>query len=87
MKQIELYDIITLEDETEYTVIKILENQGKTYLLLAPVDEEEEPNMEEIKIVEEVIENNKIMIQEEEDEERLKELSKLFLSSIRETLE
>ena len=87
MKPIELYDIITLKDKTEYAVLKILENQGKKYLLLAPVDEEEEPDMEAIKIVEEVIENNKTMIQEEEDEERLKELSKLFLSSIRETLE
>ena len=87
MEQIELYDIITLEDEMEYAVLKILENQGKKYLLLAPVDEEEEPDMEAIKIVEEVMENNKTMIQEEEDEERLKELSKLFLSSIRETLE
>ncbi len=87
MKPIELYDIITLKDESEYTVLKILENQGKTYYLLAPVDEEEEPNMEDIKIVEVITENNKVIVKEEENQERLQELSNLFLSSLRESLE
>ena len=40
MKKIELYDIITLEDNTEYTVLKILQEENKKYCLLAPVDEE-----------------------------------------------
>ncbi len=87
MKEIELYDIITLKDNTEYAVLKILNYQGKKYYLLAPVDEEEEPNMEEIKIVEEQKENDKTMIKEVEEEDTLKELSKMFLSSLRETLE
>ncbi len=87
MKPIELYDIITLKDGSEYTVLKILENQGKTYYLLAPVDEEEEPNMEDIKIVEVLTENNKVIVKEEENQEKLEELSTLFLSSLRESLE
>lgn len=87
MKPIELYDIITLKDGSEYTILKILENQGKKYFLLAPVDSQEEPNMEEIKIVEAMIENNKIIVKEEEDQEKLQELSKLFLASLKESLE
>ena len=44
MKKIELYDIITLEDNTEYTILKMLSESNKNYCLLAPVDEDEEPN-------------------------------------------
>lgn len=87
MKEIELYDIITLADQTEYTVLKKLKNHDKEYFLLASVDEEEEPDMENIKIVEVIKEDDKIIVQEEEDEDRLKEFSKLFLNSLRETLE
>ena len=52
MKEIELYDIITLEDDTEYTVLKMIDKNEKKYCLLATVDEEEEPDMENIKIFE-----------------------------------
>ena len=86
MKTIELYDILTLEDNTEYTVLNILEQQGKKYYLLAPVDEQEEPNMELIKIVEEEKENDTITLNEEIEEEKLKELSKIFLNSLMEAL-
>lgn len=52
MSEIELYDIITLEDDTEYTVISQLEYQEKLYYLLVPIDAEENPNMNEARIVE-----------------------------------
>ena len=87
MENIELYDIITLDNNEEYSVIKILEEEGKKYYLLAWVDEEEEPDLENIKIVEKVIENGKILLEEIEDEELLKKLSKQFLQSLRETLD
>ena len=87
MKNIELYDIITLDNDEEYTVLKILNEGGKEYLLLAWVDEEEEPDMEKIKIVEKVIENDKIIMEEVEDETLLKKLSKDFLTSLRESIE
>ena len=35
MKKIELYDIITLEDNTEYTILKMLSEGNKNYCLLA----------------------------------------------------
>lgn len=86
MKEIELYDIITLGDDSEYTILKILKDSGKKYYLIAPVNEEEEPDMENIKIVEEIKENGKVMIQEETDEQHLKELSKQFLNMLKEDL-
>lgn len=86
MKKIELYDIITLEDNTEYTVLKILLEENKQYILLAPVDEDEEPDMEAIKIVELKEENTKTII-EEIDEELNKKLAKKFLNLLREGIE
>ncbi|MCI6266197.1 MAG: DUF1292 domain-containing protein [Erysipelotrichaceae bacterium] len=87
MKEIELYDIITLGDESEYTILKMLEYSGKKYYLIAPIDKEENPDMENVKIVEAIKKEEKIMIQEETDENRLKELSKLFLNLLKEDLE
>ena len=86
MKEIELYDIITLDNEEEYTVLKILNDNNKKYYLLAPVDEEEEPDMENIDIVEEQKEGSRLVIEEIEDEQLLKRLSQLFLDSLRGTL-
>ena len=87
MKEIELYDIITLDNNEEYTILKMLNDNNKKYYLLAPVDEEEEPDMESVKIVEEINENGLIRIAEIEDDALLKKLSKSFLSSLRESLE
>ena len=55
MKEIELYDIITLDNDEEYTVVKEIKEKDKTYYLLVPVDEEEEPDVENIRIVEKII--------------------------------
>ncbi len=86
MKEIELYDIITLEDDTEYTVLKMIDKNEKKYCLLASVDEEEEPDMENIKIVELIKENNETVIQDIE-EELAPTLAKEFLKSLREGIE
>ena len=85
MKKIELYDIITLEDNTEYTVLKMLLEENRQYCLLAPVDEEEDPDVEHIKIVELKEENNKTVI-EETTEETTKKMARKFLNSLREGL-
>ena len=86
MKEIELYDIITLEDDTEYTALKMINKNEKKYCLLAPVDEEEEPDMENIKIVELIKENNETVIQDIE-EELAPTLAKEFLKLLREEIE
>ena len=85
MKKIELYDIITLEDNTEYTVLKMLLEENRQYCLLAPVDEEEDPDVEHIKIVELKEENNKTKIKET-TEETTKKMARKFLDSLREGL-
>lgn len=87
MKEIEIYDILTLEDDKEYTVIKKIEENNKTYYLIAPIDESETPNLEEIKIMEEVKENSKIYLDEIEDEKILEKISRQFLSSLKEEFE
>lgn len=87
MKKIDLYDIITLKDQTEYTVLKMLEDEGFLYYLLAPVDEDEEPDMEHLKIVKVTEKEGKTLISEKIPEEKKQNLAKLFLSAFREGLD
>lgn len=87
MKKIELYDIITLKDKTEYTVLKMLNDEGNLYYLLAPIDEDEEPDMELIKIVKVTEKEEKTLISENIPEEKKQKLAKLFLASFREGLD
>ena len=85
MNKIELYDILTLNNNEEYTVLEITEKNDKRYLLLSPVDEAEEPNFEIVKIVEEVKEFDKIIVKEVVDEALIIELSEKFLKKLEET--
>ena len=85
MKKIELYDIITLEDDIEYTVLKMLTKNNKNYCLLAPVDQEEEPDMEKLKIVELISSNEETRV-EEPEEEITQKLAKDFLKLLREEI-
>ncbi len=39
----ELFDIVTLDDNKEYSIVKIEEYQNETYCLLIEVDKEENP--------------------------------------------
>lgn len=87
MKEIELYDILTLGDGSEYTVLKILEESNKKYYLLAPVNQEEEPDLENLKIVQEIIDGDKKLLQEEDDDNQLKKISAKFLATLKEELE
>ena len=83
MKKIELFEIITLEYDEEYTLIKKLKKQEKEYLLIAPVNEEENPDLENAKIVEMIEENNKVIIEDVENTELLEKLSNEFLALLR----
>ena len=87
MKELELYDIITLNNDSEYTILKMTEYLGKKYYLIAPVDKEENPDMENIKIVEEIKREGLIMIEEETKAANLEALSKIFLEQFTEDLE
>lgn len=79
MKKIELYDILSLSDDKEYTVLRIMELNDKTYYLLSEIDKEENPNLEKMKIVEN-IDNKKLV--EVNDKKLLSELTELFASAL-----
>ena len=87
MNQIELYDILTLDNDEEYTVIKILEDAGNKYYLLAWTNEDEELNLEKVKIVKEVVKDNKIIVEEIDEEKEINRLLKLFLLSLKDEIE
>lgn len=84
MKGIELYDIIKLDNNEEYTISAKLVKNNKMYLMLIGVDEEENPIPEKSKVVELVLSN--LTIKEIEDKEELKlislELSKDMLKEL-----
>ena len=82
MKKIELYDIITLDNNEEYTVIKEIIENNKTYYLLATVDEDEEPDLENIRIVEKITKGEKITIKDIESKDR-RRLSDKFIKELR----
>ena len=87
MKEIELYDIITLEDKTEYTVLKMIKELNKVYYLLAPIDEEEEPDMGNVKIVERQQVGEKVIVKELENQELQQDLAKKFLTLLSKEIE
>ena len=82
MKNIELYDIISLKNGKDYTVIRMIEENEKMYLLLAGVDENEEPDIHDIRIVEEITKNGKKMIKEIQDATLLENLKEQFSSAL-----
>lgn len=81
MKEIKLYDILTLSDDKDYTVLKIIDKNMKKYYLLSETDKEEVPNLENMKIVEKI---NDYKLSVVKDKKLLLELTKLFASSLEE---
>lgn len=84
MSQVELYDVIALKNGKDYTVLKIKEKEGKMYFLLAYIDEYEKPNLNDIRIVEEIEKSGKKFVKEIDDEKVLKDLEELFKDAISE---
>ena len=78
MKEIEVYDILTLDNDEEYIVIKKTTYSGKEYLLLSPIDKKENLDLENIKIVEKVMEDNELTVEIVEDRELIEGLSRRF---------
>ena len=78
MKEIELYDILTMNNGKEYSVLRIMELETNTYYLIAQIDKNENPIIDTIKIVE-IINDT---IKEINDQKLLDELKELFISSL-----
>ena len=84
MQEIELYDIITLSDDIEYTVLKIKDFEEKRYFLISEIDEDEEPLIDTIKIAR--YNSNDNTLEEVKDDNLLQKLGELFISTIEEDI-
>lgn len=83
MKELELYDIITLDDNSEYAILQIITYEGRKYYLIAPVDKEEKTDLQNIRIVEEKKVNDRILLEEETNEEMIQKISNMFLEQLK----
>ena len=81
MKNVELYDVITLASGQEYAVLRILEEEDHKYFLLAESNDDE-VDMGNIRIVEEIMINGEPEIADVTNQELLEELSSMFISAL-----
>lgn len=75
MNELELYDILTLSDDKEYTILRKTTFKEKDYYLLSEIDEEETPTLDKLKILEYQLPNKLLEIT---DDKLLQELGKIF---------
>ena len=80
----EKYDILTLDNGKDYTISQMVEFNGKDYLLLVEVDDDENI-LEEKLIVEKIKDNNELVVVN--DEEEYKNVSSIFTKMILQDLE
>ncbi len=78
---IELYDILTLENNKKYTVVKNLPYNDKEYYFLIEVDDEEEI-LDEQMIVKKVEIDGEIGVAPIEDEKEFKEIKEIFINML-----
>lgn len=90
MEKIELYKILTIEDENkedkDYTVANILDYKETTYLYLIEVDKEEnliETNQMIVKLVKN---NGEESVEKLTDPEEIKETARLFYELFKKTV-
>lgn len=87
MKPMELYDILTLEDDKDYTIASMVSYNDSEYLYLIEVDQEENVKEENQKIVRRVISDGEESVEIVTDKEELDEVSKLFFEIFREEID
>lgn len=80
----EKYDILTLDNGKDYTISQMVEFNGKDYLLLVEVDDDENI-LEEKLIVEKNKDTNELVVVN--DEEEYKNVSSIFTKMILQDLE
>lgn len=73
----ELYDILTLDDGKDYSLVKMEEYEGETYCMLIEVDEEENP-LENVLILKKVELNEKEFEFEDLNDEEFETISEIF---------
>ncbi len=83
MESLELFDILTLEDDKDYTVACMTNYQNAEYLYLIEVDEEENPVVNNQKIVKKVVNDGESSVEIVTEKEELDALSKIFFELFR----
>ena len=78
---IELYDILTLENNKKYTVVKYLPYNDNEYYFLLEVDDEEEI-LEDQLIVKKVEIDGEIGVAPIEDAQEFKEVKEMFINML-----
>ncbi len=78
MKPMELYDILTLENNKEYTIANMVEYKDSTYLYLIEVDENEDIIENTQTIVRRIIKDGEEAVEKVTNNEEYKEVAKLF---------
>ena len=76
MERITKDEAITLDNDKEYYVVEIVEQEDKRYLYL--VNEEET----EVIVAEEIIEGEEIIIETLDDQEKIKEIVKIVIGRL-----
>lgn len=80
MKPMELYDILTLENDKEYTIANMVEYKDSTYLYLLEVDKNEEILEGTGTIVRRIIKDGEEAVEKVNDNGEYKEVAKLFFN-------
>jgi len=83
---IELYDILTLENDKDYTVVKHLPYDDDDYYFLIEVDKDEEL-LDDQMIVKKVEIDGKIGVAPIEDPEEFKKIKELFIEMLYQNIE
>lgn len=78
---IELYDILTLENNKDYTVVRELPYNNEEYYFLVEVDKDEEL-LEEQMIVKKVVVDGEIGVAPIEDEKEFNEVKQIFIDML-----
>jgi len=87
MKPMELYDILTLEDDKDYTIAEMVSHNDSEYLYLIEVDKDENVIEENQKIVRRVIANGEESVEIVTEKEELDELTQIFFELFKELSE
>ena len=77
MKIIQVNDVLTLDNDIDYLVIKMLDLEDGSFYLLSKLDDDE--ITDEVIIV---VENEDGTLSPVEDEKKLRSLNELFVSSL-----
>ncbi len=87
MKSLEMYDILTLEDDKDYTIANMASYNDAEYLYLIEVDHDENLIENNQKIVRRVINEGEESVEIVTEKEELDAINRIFFESFKELSE